>query len=85
MKKILKRIKQRYVDEINFAKRNGFEGVMLPVNPIEGEPYYLESHYPTYLLEEIAEEKDWETFAYIGFVHKRELVISLERNPTDVY
>ncbi len=85
MKKILKRVKEHFSKEIAFAKNSGFEGVLLPSNPHDGEAYYLEVSYPTHLIEEIAYENDWETFVYINLVKNKELLISLERNPSDMY
>ncbi len=68
MKKILKKVKKKMKQEIEFAQKAGFEGMLISLD--DPESYiYLESIYDHDTLEDIVIENGWdEHCALLDFV-----------------
>ena len=75
MKKILKKIKKEFKHEIEFAKKIGYEGILIRLSGNSG-CIYLDSIYNMHTVEDIIVENGWdEDCLMIDFTEKSQRII----------
>lgn len=76
MKKVLQKVKNYYSNEINLAKANDYEAVILPASC----DYELHGVYDSDDMDyiyDIALQSGWDNFILIDFINKTEKFVSL--------
>ncbi|HIP60108.1 MAG TPA: hypothetical protein EYH01_06755 [Campylobacterales bacterium] len=78
MKKILKKVKKEFKHEIEFAKKIGYEGILIRLSG-DSECIYLDSIYNMHTVEDIIVENGWgEDCLMINFSEKSQRVIYMK-------
>ncbi len=78
MKKILKKIKKDFKHEIDYAKKIGYEGILIRLSS-EGGCIYLDSLYNMHTVEDIIVENGWdENCLMLNFSEKSQRVIYMD-------
>jgi len=77
MKKILKKAKKHFKNEIEFAKKAGFEGILIRL-PLSDSCIYLETIYDEDTLEDIVFENGWDSDCImLNFANNSQKIIHL--------
>ncbi len=78
MKKIIKKLKKEFKNEIKYAKKIGYEGILIRLSSDSG-CIYLDTIYSMHTIEDIIIENGWnEDCLMIDFSDKSEKIIRIK-------